>query len=155
MREVRKIKSANLFPLVSEILEHGQSSRVSITGSSMYPFLRNEIDSVEMSKGDFSSISRGDIVLIRRTDGAYVMHRVLKKERDCFYIVGDAQQWIEGPLIPEQLIAVVPSVWRKEKHISCSNSCWRALSWFWLLVLPVRHHIFRLARLLKRLFRPR
>lgn len=155
MNEIKTVKAANLFPIITDIIEVGQSVRISVSGSSMSPFLHDSVDSVEMSKGEFSSISRGDIVLIRRTGGAYVMHRVYKKEKDCFYMVGDAQQWIEGPLFPEQLVAVVPSVWRKERHISCSNPCWKFLSRFWLLVLPVRHHIFRMVRLLKRLFGPR
>lgn len=153
MRNVKTVQNACLFPLVKEIIEQGQSARISVTGSSMYPFLRDTIDSVEMSKGDFDSLARGDIVLIRRYSGAYVMHRVYKKEKDCFYLVGDAQQQIEGPLFPDQIVAAVPSVWRKGKNISCSNPWWRVLSWIWLLLLPFRHYVFRAGRLIKRLLK--
>ena len=70
---------------------------------SMYPFLREDKDKVELAMTSFSCIKKGDVVLIKRESGEYVLHRVLKKSMDHFYIVGDAQQWIEGPLLPEQL----------------------------------------------------
>ncbi|MFZ3371681.1 MAG: S24/S26 family peptidase, partial [Desulfitobacteriaceae bacterium] len=120
---------------------------------SMYPFLRDEIDSVELAKVSFKQISRGDIVMIRRTDGSYVMHRVFKKNEDCFYMVGDAQQWIEGPLYSNQLVAVVTAVWRQDMYISCSNKWWRLLSWIWLCLRPFRFHIIRVNSKVRKLLK--
>lgn len=153
MCEVIKAKANSIFPLISEILENGQNTRITVSGSSMYPFLRDGIDSVEFTQGSFEQLSRGDIVLIQRTDGYYVMHRVIRKNTNCFYIVGDAQQWIEGPLYPEQLLAVVPSVWRKDKHISCSNISWRLLSGLWLYLRPFRYFILKVHRKIRKLLK--
>ena len=151
MDNIMKVKAAAIFPFIEEILEQGQNSRITVTGSSMYPFLRDGVDSVEFSKGSFDSISRGDIVLIRRRDGAYVMHRVLKKEGISFYMVGDAQQWIEGPLYADQLLAVVTAVYRKDRKIVCRSIWWRTLSGIWLWMLPCRHIVFKLYRGFRRL----
>lgn len=137
MREIN-IKSQDMFPLIVELLNNGQSARIVVRGSSMYPFLRENIDSVELTKTDFNNLRVGDIVMIRRNSGVYVMHRILKKEEKCFYMVGDAQQWIEGPLSSENLIAKVTAIWRKEKKILCSNKVWKLLSRIWLMLRPCR-----------------
>lgn len=150
MCEIKKIKAASMFPLISEIIEHGQNTRISVSGDSMYPFLRDSIDSVELTKGNFEQLSRGDIVMIQRTNGYYVMHRVIRKNKDCFFIVGDAQQWIEGPLYLEQLVAVVSAIWRKDKRIPCSNRWWRLLSGFWIYLRPLRYFILKVHRYIRK-----
>ena len=94
MCEIKFVKSVDMFPVVKEILNKSISVSITVTGMSMYPFLRENIDSVELSDASFMSICRGDIVLILRKNGDYVLHRVLRKEKNNFYIIGDAQQWI-------------------------------------------------------------
>jgi signal peptidase I len=153
MHKVETIKSNKFFYVIQYLLKDGLSIRITVTGMSMYPFLREYIDSIELSPANFQNISYGDIILIKRTTGEYVLHRILKKEEDCFYMVGDAQQWVEGPLYPEQLIAVVTAVWRKDKKIECSNFWWKFLSKTWLRLLPLRHLFIRLYRLLKKITR--
>ncbi|MEN6325885.1 MAG: S24/S26 family peptidase [Syntrophomonas sp.] len=145
-----KIKATCLFPLICEIISYGRSARLPVTGSSMYPFLRDGIDSVELTKNNFRSLSRGDIVLICRNDGTYVMHRVLQKKIDCFFIVGDAQQWIEGPLFPGQLVAIVTAIWRKDKRILCTHPLWKILSEIWLLLRPYRRTVLNVYRIIRR-----
>lgn len=151
MPEVRKIKASRIFPFISEILKQGQNTRLTVAGNSMYPFLRDGIDSVELTKGSFERLVRGDIVLVKRDDGQYVMHRIIRKNKDCFFMVGDAQQWIEGPLYNQQFVATVTAIWRKDKRISCSNRWWRLLSIIWLYVRPFRHLIFKIQRKIKKL----
>lgn len=150
MYEIIKFKATNMFSLISEIIENGQNTKIPVSGDSMNPFLRDGIDSVEFSRGSFEQISWGDIVVIKRSNGSFIMHRIYRKEIDCFFIVGDAQQWIEGPLYPEQLVAVVPTIWRKDKCIPCSNRWWRLLSGLWLLLRPLRYSILRVQRKLQR-----
>lgn len=152
MSGIKKVKAGNLFPLVSDLLEQGQKVKISVSGNSMYPFLRDGIDSVEFAWVSFEEIVRGDIVLIRRTGGDYVMHRVYRKNEKSFYMVGDAQQWIEGPLYPQQLVAVVSAIWRKERRIPCSDSGLKLLVRIWLTLRPCRYIIFRLYRKLLKIF---
>lgn len=149
MSEVKKVKAASIFPLISEIIQQGQNTRLTVSGDSMYPLLRDGIDSVELTKGSFEELSRGDIAMVQRTNGQYVMHRVIRKEMDCFYMVGDAQQWIEGPLYPNQLVAVVTALWRKDTRISCSNPILRLISKIWLFLRPYRYFILRVYRKLR------
>jgi len=79
--QVLKVKSSAIFPVITELLDSGQTARITVTGNSMYPFLRAGRDSVELSKASFQEINRGDIVLIKRTNGIYILHRVIKKPK--------------------------------------------------------------------------
>jgi signal peptidase len=143
MCEVKKIKSAEMFPVIKEILEGGGRAWITVTGMSMYPFLREDEDSVELSSTSIDTIKRGDIVLIKRVTGEYILHRVLRREKESFYIIGDAQQWIEGPLMPEQLIAVVTAVKRDKHKFTCQNKLWVLLVRIWINVIPLRHLLLK------------
>ncbi len=148
MCEVKRIKSAELFPVIKEVLEGGSRVWITVTGMSMYPFLREDTDCVELSQVSINTIKKGDIVLIQRVTGEYILHRVLRKEKEKFFIVGDAQQWIEGPLKSEQLIAVVTAVKRKKHQISCQSMLWRILVGLWINIIPLRHIILKGVRVL-------
>lgn len=144
MHNVIRAKSAEIFPVVQEILQN-ENSRVSVivTGNSMYPFLREGIDSVELMKPDFDRLKKLDIVLIKRKNGVYVLHRVCRKEADHFFMVGDNQVYIEGPLYPEQLIAVVSSVNKKSRSIPSRSYRLLILAGIWLFILPARKFVLR------------
>lgn len=149
MHNVKRVKTEEILPVMNEILEQGGTVRIPVSGTSMAPFL-HEDDNVELSATDFNNVKLGDIVLIVRESGVYVLHRVLRKCGGCFYINGDSQQWSEGPLQPAQIIAIVTSVWRNGKHIECSSSLWRVSGIIWLLMKPVRNYVFRFYALIKR-----
>jgi hypothetical protein len=151
--ELKVVKAAELFSLANEILERGGRTWVTVTGMSMFPFLAEYRDSVELSKTDFSQIKKRQIVLIRRANGYYVLHRVLKVKPDCFYMVGDAQQWIEGPLKPEQLQAVVTRINRKGRIIPCTNLLLRFCVFIWVLLIPFRGRILYVLRKMRRIGR--
>lgn len=156
MPKIIRAKSSDIFPLIREILQEGSGVCITVNGDSMYPFLRNGVDSVELAHIEYNTLKELDIVLVKRSPDEYVLHRVIKKEKDCFYIVGDALNWIEGPLFPNQLIAVTTVVWRKEKKISCCSRSWRVLSWIWTQCLPVRGFLIRIfytERKLKRILK--
>ena len=151
MCEIKRIKSETLFEVIKEVLSQGDKVHITVTGMSMYPFLREGIDGVELIHGSYVDINRGDIVIIQRETGEYVMHRVLNKHLDHFYIIGDAQQWIEGPLRPDQLIAIVTAVWRGDKRIDCANFWWKILSRLWLRLIPFRYLILGSYRRFRRI----
>lgn len=62
-------------------------------------------------------LQKGDIVFFRRKSGQFVMHRIWKIRPEGYYIVGDAQTQIEGPVKREQIFALITKVRRKEKWL--------------------------------------
>jgi signal peptidase len=151
MCQVKRVKSREIFPVIQELLNQGGKAWITVTGTSMFPFLREERDSVQLVQASYEDISKGDIVLILRKTGYYVLHRVIRKKDGMFFIIGDAQRWIEGPLLPRQLIARVESVKRGNRIIRCNTVWWRTLTGIWLNIVPLRFYILRGLRLISRL----
>ncbi|MGB8454368.1 MAG: S24/S26 family peptidase [Anaerocolumna sp.] len=150
MFEVRLIKTNSIIPAAEELLNGGQRVRITVTGMSMYPFLRGNKDRVELVRTNFSEIKRGDIVLAVRENKQYVLHRVIKKKKNYVYINGDAQQWCEGPIYPEQIIARVIAIWRLDNCIPCSGKGWKALTSFWRILFPFRYLIIKSYRQMRK-----
>lgn len=135
------IPAQELFPLIEERLRDGQDVVISARGNSMFPLIRGDKDRVKLTAASYEGIQKGDVTLIRRDDGAYVIHRVCKKTPVSFYIVGDRQQDIEGPLRPGQLIAMVSEVYRGSYTIRRGALLWTLFAHIWLFLRPVRRPV--------------
>lgn len=143
MSEVKSIKEKCLMPEVKKLLDAGIRVRITVTGMSMYPFLRGGKDKVELINTVYEEVKQGDILLVIRENGQYVLHRMLVKGKRRFYLNGDAQQWWEGPLYPNQIIARVRTIWRQDRCISCEDKRFRYLSQMWFFLLPFRYILIR------------
>lgn len=103
-------------------------------------------DTIYFSKPD-SPLKKGDMVFYQRTDGQYVMHRIYKVKGRDFYMVGDAQTEIEGPLHEKQIFARVTKVRRKGKLIQPGDFWWWFFACVWLRLVPLRPLIIKMYRL--------
>ncbi len=135
-------KMGNISPILTELITMGSSVNMIVTGDSMYPFLRNCMDSVTLEHPK-KRLKICDIVLVRRPDGNYVLHRIVKIEDGKFSMLGDAQTQEEGPLPIDCIIAVVSAVNKNNSEISTDSIIWRGLSILWLLLKPLRILIIR------------
>ena len=131
-------KMSDIMCVVMPILEDRSSVRLCVTGWSMYPFLRGSTDSVVLGAPDIEQVKKCDIVLFKRNNGQFVLHRISKVKQANIYFTGDAQTTFEGPINKSQIIAVVTSIYRVDKQISCKSCSWRFMSWIWLLFRPFR-----------------
>ena len=137
------MKTVDTFEYVSmlkELTEAGQEVRMLISGNSMSPFLIHQRDSIIFKKPD-RPLKAGDMVFFQRVTGQYVMHRIIKVKPEGYYIVGDAQQAIEGPVKREQIFAIITKVERKDKWIGPGDFWWEFFRGPWLWLLPLRPYI--------------
>lgn len=95
-----------MLPLIEEAFSRGQTVTIPVTGTSMQPLL-NPKDAVTLSKMDLSRIERGDIVLYRRENGQFVLHRVVQVHDDTVDFCGDNQVSIEYGVPKSRLLAQV------------------------------------------------
>ena len=146
MEKVIEGKSDYIFSYMDRLFDQGKTAWVVVTGMSMYPFLRENLDMVELTTAGFSSIKKGDIVLIQRLNGEFVLHRVIKKNPSNLYIIGDAQQWLEGPILENQLKAIVINIRKGNKIISCNNRLLKALVCLWFIARPIRNRLIQIIR---------
>ena len=66
----------------------------------MYPLFHPGRDEAVIEAYPIHLLRRGDIILYRREQGILVLHRICRITSDGFYLVGDNQTEIEGPLRP-------------------------------------------------------
>lgn len=126
--------------VLRELTEEGKEVSMVITGNSMSPFLVHARDSIYFEKPK-QELKKGDMVFYQRIDGKFVMHRIWKIKPDGYYIVGDAQCMIEGPVKREQIFAVVTKVKRKGKWLEAGDFRWEFFEHVWIRIVPFRRAV--------------
>jgi hypothetical protein len=129
--------------MLKELAEEGHQVSLLISGSSMAPFLVHHRDTIYFKKPD-RDLRVGDMVFYRRSSGQYVMHRIRRIRPEGFYMIGDAQTEIEGPLNREQIFGLVTAVNRKGKLIRPGDFWWEFFAKVWLRIIPLRGLVSRI-----------
>ena len=140
---------------LEQLLEEGNQIRVKPQGYSMYPLLVPGRDEVVIEQEDPSRLHRGDIVLFRREGSILVLHRICRRRGDHFFMVGDNQKQVEGPIGITQIKGKVTTLIRGGRTISAENRLYRIYSFIWLWLRPLRPALSKMVHCLKTLFRGR
>ena len=136
-KTVRSVSMQELAPAIVQAIQTGGSAELTVTGRSMTPFLRDRVSRVRLAA--ISQPKRGDVVLYRRQNGGYVLHRIAA-------CCGDAQTVLELSIRRDQLIAVMTAFARSEKWRGCDDPAYRL---WWRLRLAdrrLRHLWLRVCR---------
>lgn len=149
-RELLKDEEIKALPLV-------------ISGNSMSPFLIHGRDTVYLSRLE-RPVRRGDVLLYRRDNGAYILHRVCRVEKadgsrgsgsvmdsdakptrgsvpvgeEVYTMIGDAQVVPEPGIRRDQVIAIMTSAERKGRRQAPGCFWWEFFEKVWIRMIPVR-----------------
>lgn len=141
-RTTKSVNLSELYPLIQEVLQSGGTFTLTITGSSMYPFILGGRDQVTLSPVP-GRLKKNDLPLYRRTDGAFVLHRIVKTEKDGTYTMcGDHQWQKEHGIRQEQLVALATAFVRKGKKLTNRNVLYRVYRTVWTWLLKARPFFF-------------
>ena len=121
-------------------------------GDSMMPLLRQHRDIMVIRKVT-EPLRKYDVVLFKRPNGAYVLHRIIKVcGQGQYRIAGDNRSFSE--MVPEEwIIGILSEVIRDGRHLSVESEAYKAY------VKKVPRHRFKLRMqhyaqaVLRRLFR--
>lgn len=131
------------------IVEEGHEASMVIAGNSMSPFLIHQRDVICFRKPD-GPLRVGDMVFYQRRSGRYVMHRICRVRPEGFYLVGDGQTEIEGPISRDQIFARIVKVRRKDRWLEPGSFWWEFFARVWIRIIPLRPVFIRLCGLLHR-----
>ena len=144
-KTVRSVSMQELAPAIVQTIRSGGSAELTVTGRSMMPLLRDRVSRVRLCA--ISRPKRGDMVLYRRQNGAYVLHRIAACCADGTYTMcGDAQTVLEPSIRRDQLIAVVTAFARGKKWCGCDDFGYRLWWTIRLADRPLRHIWMRIRR---------
>lgn len=105
-----KLRVEQMLPLIREVIGNGGSFTLYPRGTSMLPLIREGVDAVELVAAGVPA--RGDIVLFRRRDGSFVLHRIVGVSSDGYTVCGDHQHMLERGITPDCIEAKVAAILR-------------------------------------------
>ena len=120
-------------PDLEALLQDGNIIRIRPQGYSMYPLFIPGRDEALIESVSADTVRKNDVVLYRRDQSILVLHRICKITAEGFFMVGDNQSEIEGPLRADQIKGRLIAFVRNGKEISVKNPLYRFLSALWLL----------------------
>lgn len=142
------------FPVdLEQLLLEGKTIRIKPRGYSMYPLFVPGRDEAWIEKVSPEVLRWGEVVLYRREKGILVLHRIWKMNESGFYMVGDNQTEIEGPLRPNQIKGRLTGITRNGNYISVRNPVYRMLTGIWLFLRPFRPVLSKVAFHIKHRFK--
>lgn len=118
-----------LMPLIKESLSLGRNITFTPRGISMLPMLRNGEDTVTLSPLP-QALKKYDIILYKRDNGKYVLHRIIKTG-DTYTCIGDNQFVKELGVESRQIVGVVTRFTRCGKEYSVTDFGYRLYCRFW------------------------
>ena len=148
---MRKMPMEELVQLIGMQLSKGGRATLTVTGCSMLPMLRSYRDTVELIPVT-QRRKKGDIVLYRRENGCYVLHRIVALDGESYICCGDNQAAKER-VDHNQLIAVVDAFVKNGKKYTLDMPGYRAYVRVWVGLFPLRPYYIAIRRRIGRLRR--
>lgn len=123
---------------IMTLISEGKHVTIKARGNSMNPFIVDKRDQIKLGPWEEDKIRRGCVVLVKDTKGKYVLHRVILREGDRLTLMGDGNlKGTETAQISE-VIGIMKSVTRKDREYSAESFTWKAYSWLWMSLSPIR-----------------
>ena len=126
---------------IEQLLAEGKTIQIKPQGYSMYPMFVPGRDEAILQRADVQKLQRGDVVLYRRTNSILVLHRIARRTEDGFYMVGDNQIKMEGPIACDQIRGFLVGFVRKGTYHTTQERLYRVVAGIWLWLRPVRRWI--------------
>lgn len=145
-----KHSTTELGVIERELEKHGSYASVT-RGLSMRPLFKTSRDMVIIKKPT-SDFKKYDVVLYTGAGNKYTMHRIIGFKGDTLLIRGD--NTYEKEYVPrENVIGILTEFNRKGKHHTVEEFSFKLYSRFWNFIYPVRYVLYRLRRLLGKIYR--
>lgn len=151
--ESRKITFSNdvFFGQVISLLRTGGTVTVRVKGFSMFPFIRNDRDSVCLTKYDGTPLKRGQVILFSYM-GKYILHRIVKAERSDdgryrYTTLGDGNLSGTETARPENIYGIMTKrIAPSGREWNCDSFSWKFLSSLWMRLRPARRYLLAVLR---------
>ncbi len=108
------------------------------SGMSMRPFLRSGEDLMVIRSVKGVTLRPRDVILYRRDNGKYVLHRIMWAGKGSYVLCGDNCWQLEPGIREDQVLGVLTDVIRKGKKCCVSAPAYRTAVFAWWVMYPVR-----------------
>lgn len=140
MMQTVSIPMEQLAQLLEVQLTHDGTAQLNVTGMSMWPMLSNRRDFVTLSPAP-QICQKGDLILYRREDGHYVLHRIVRLVSTDEFICSGDNQWLPETVYARQVFAIVTAFRRAGKEYLVTHPGYQRYVRTWVAMFPIRRPI--------------
>lgn len=148
--EKEKFNLAEMEPIIHKVLSEGGTFRFYPKGTSMEPMIHQGQDQVIL-KPLPEKLKKYQMILYKRANGAFVLHRIVKVKKDSYIMRGDNQFVSETGICREQMIGIVSKIVKPEAEIDVESFGYRIKSAIWVESVFVRRCVNAVRRRISRL----
>ena len=109
----------DIWPVINEVISSGGEFNFKPNGISMLPLIRPGVDTVTLVEP--KEIKKSDIVLYRRDNGKFVLHRIMFVRKKDFVMRGDNQKYLETGLRRDQILALVKGITKDGAQVDMTS----------------------------------
>jgi hypothetical protein len=131
---------------ISRLISEGKTVSITAKGYSMNPFIMHLRDQITLGPWEDAQIKKGAVVLAKDSRGAYIIHRITRREGPTLTMMGDGNIGITETAQVQDVIGLMHSVTKKGRTYSVKSLRWRLYSLIWKLLTPVRRYPLALWR---------
>jgi len=136
----------SFFESLEDLIAQGKSVQFRLKGRSMQPFIPDGCK-ITVAPTRFEDMNIGDVVLARWRNG-WILHRVLFKRKDHFFLIGDGNLAQIEKVKKDDLVAILLSHEGKDGKRYKVTTRSKFLSAGWFLIRPVRRLIHKVKKTL-------
>ena len=128
------------------VLQEGKNVSLYIRGNSMFPFLRDGKDILELCPPGDRALGRGDVVLFRY-GGKLLLHRIIALRGEYFIMQGDGCWQNKEKAVRSDIFAILFAVRYPDGRIRhCQSFTWRFYSALWFHFRFIRRYVLAVLR---------
>lgn len=121
---------------------------VPISGTSMWPLLKEGTSRVQLAVKEGRPFQKGDMVLYQREDGTLVLHRIIKvREDNTFLVCGDHQWKLKEQIRKDQILAIAQGFFIGGRYVDEDTWWYRIYKVIWNENLTIRRCCLAFLRL--------
>lgn len=154
--ETRTVPMETLMEVISLQLAKGGKANLTVTGNSMAPMLHHRRDGVMLIPVQGKQ-KKGAVILYRRENGKYILHRIVSVTENGYICCGD-NQYEKESVAQAQLVAVVDGFRRNGKAYTLDHLGYQIYRVLWVELfflrpayIAVRRSVGRILRRLRNL----
>lgn len=141
------LDNRSFFEGLEDIIREGKSVQFRLKGRSMEPFIQDG-SQIRVSPVKFEDTRLGDVVLARWR-GNWILHRILFKNKDFMYLIGDGNLVQIEKVGRNDLVATLTSVQEKDGKITSQDFGAKVLALVWFLARPLRLVVSKIKNLMR------
>lgn len=131
---------------IRTLVSEGKTVTLTVKGNSMNPFIVHLRDRMTIGPWKDEDIRKGTVALVKDMRGNYVIHRIIRREKDRVILLGDGNVGFTETATLDNIIGIMHSIDRKGRTWTPENTVWRLYSWFWMLLTPLKRYPLALWR---------